>query len=345
MARTVSLTSPSSETPKETRNPSPASLSVKQATNVCQGYLTELNRAAGYHEDNPAARASITETVKELIAQETQVGNADQFHNFAVALGSGGFDALACDVLDCALQRFPMNVDLLADYLIYGIDCERFEECAKHFRTLEMIGQDDWTWRCFAFSIVYFNRLRDNLARTPEERKAYREKAGELAQAYQKYLPYEEGGYRESAKLLQKDPDAMLKVLNEALANEVIGSCPTCAFEKAEILFGRKKYAEALDAINRSLEDSFNQTQGGVNENYLHFLRGLCEYALLLQKTRSGNAVDESTVLRIYADFNLSLRELDGNYREKVKTRTENLVEETEIPVPDNMDRLLELIE
>ncbi len=345
MARTVNIVHPAPEAKQEDQKKSPAILSVRQAASVCQGYLEEITRSERYNEDSPQARASLFETVEELTSQETQVGNADQFHNFVAALGSSGFDNLACDVLECALARFPMNVDLLADYLIYGIDCERFAQCAEHFRTLETIEKTEWTWRCFAFGILYFNRLRDSIARTAEERAACRKKVTELARAYKKYLPYEEGGYRESARLLQKNPNAMLKVLNDALDNDQIGSCPTCAFEKAEILFGRKQYAEALEAINRSLEDSINQTQGGVKENYLLFLRGLCGYALLLQSLRGENPPDEQAVIRVYADFNQSLRELEGNYREKVKIRTQTLVEGTGIQVPDEMERLLDLIE
>ena len=154
------------------------------------------------------------------------------------------------------------------------------------------------------------NRLRDCIATTLEERNSYKKKAAELAKAYKKHLPYEEGGYRESAKLMAKKPEAMLKLLNDALSNELISSCPTCAFEKAEILFKQKKYKEAREAINRSLDDSINQTQGGVKENYLLFLRGLCDYALLLQGLREGQPIKEETVLGIYADFNKALREL-----------------------------------
>lgn len=110
-------------------------------------------------------------------------------------------------------------------------------------------------------------------------------------------------------------------------------------------MFKQKKYQEARDAINRSLEDSINQTQGGVKENYLFFLRGLCDYAILLQGVRAGKPVEEENVLGIYRDFNKALRELDENYRSKIKIRTQNLVEDTRIQVPDDLERLLDLIE
>lgn len=345
MARKVSIPDTAPEEIREEKKTKSALLSVKQAATICQGYLIEINRVERYNEDNPIARESLFETVQKLVSQETQIGNSDHFHNFAATLGGNGFDSLACDVLDCGLDRFPMNVDLLADYLIYGIDCERLEKCAEHFATLESIEQSEWTWRCFAFSISYMNRLKDSVAVTSAERNNYKKKVAELARAYKKYLPYEEGGYRESAKLMAKKPETMLKLLNDALSNELIGSCPTCAFEKAEILFKQKKYEEAREAIDRSLDDSVNQTQGGVKENYLLFLRGLCDYALLLRNLRGGQPIDEESVIGIYANFNKALRELDENYRIKIKIRTQDLVEDTKVQVPDDMERLLALIE
>ena len=348
MARKVSITdygSPAQEETTENRKKSSAVLSVKQAANICHGYIAEINRAERYNEDNPIAREMLFETVQELVNQDIQVGNSDQFHNFAAALGGNGYDSLACDILDCGLARFPMNVDLLADYLIYGIDCERLDKCAEHFSTLESIGKSEWTWRCFAFGIAYMNRIRESVAATAEERDRCRKKAAELARAYKKLLPYEEGGYRETAKLMAKKPEAKLKILNDALSNELLGSCPTCAFEKAELLFKQKKYVEARDAINRSLEDSINQTQGGVKENYLLFLRGLCNYAVMLQGVRSGEPIKEEDVLGIYADFNKALRDLEENYRAKIKLRTQDLVEDTKVQVPDDLERLLDLVE
>lgn len=345
MTKKVTINVPNEDEIKEEKKKGTAMLSVKQASIICQGYIVEINRAERYNEDNIVARESLFETVQELISQKTQIGNSDQFHNFSATLGGNGFDSLACDVLDIGLERFPMNVDLLADYLIYGIDCERLDKCAVHFNTLESIEKSEWTWRCFAFGIVYFNRLRNSIAKTIEERNQYKKKVAELARAYKKYLPYEEGGYRECAKLMEKKPQVKLKLLNDALNNELVGSCPACAFEKAEILFQQKKYEEARDAINRSLEDSINQTQGGVKENYLLFLRGLCEYALMLQCIRNGESLLEDNVIGIYADFNKALRDLDESHQAKIKIRTQDLVEDTKIQVPNDMDRLLNLIE
>ena len=82
-----------------------------------------------------------------------------------------------------------------------------------------------------------------------------------------------------------------------------------------------------------------------MEENYLLFLRGLCEYALLLQDIRDGKPIKDEIILNIYADFNKALRELDENYRIKIRIRTQDLVEDTKVQVPDDMERLLDLID
>ena len=105
MARKVSISDPVTEGVREEKKKSSAVLSVKQASTLCLGYIIEINRSERYNEDNPVARESLYETVQDLTAQQTQIGNSDQFHNFAVALSGNGFDSLACDVLDCGLAR------------------------------------------------------------------------------------------------------------------------------------------------------------------------------------------------------------------------------------------------
>ena len=348
MARKVTITETniSEETSSETKKKdTPTLISIKQARNICGGYISEINRSAKYNEDNPHAREALFEAVSGILYQERQIGSADDFHNFACLLGGHGFDGLACDILDRGLERFPMNVDLLADYLLYGIDCERWEQCKIHSQTLDSIPKDDWTWRGFVFGIGYTKKLRDNFATTNELRKAFKKRISDLSRAYKKYLPYEEGGYRETALLQSKDPNATLRLLNEALMSDTLGACATCAFEKAQILFKQKRYKEALEAIGRSLEDSINETQGGLKEYYLYFLSGLCKYAILFKKIKDKSDIFTDEVLDIYSDFDKSLSDLGDNEKEKIQIRTKNLIKSTKFQVTDDFEDLYALME
>ncbi len=316
------------------------SLSVKQARIIAQGHIADIKRSQKYHEDNASARGALEDLVQDLIGQDRQIGSPDDFHNFAVALAGSDHDALACLVLDTGLRCFPLNTDLLSDFLIYGIDCERMSDCKKHFETLLSVPKSDWTWRGFSFSIAYLTRLQD-FAITIEERNSYKKQISQLAKDYKKYFPHEEGGYRESAKIHSKNPEKELQLLNEALSNDYVGACPACALRSADILFEQKKYAEALMAINRSLEDANNQTQGGVNEFYLYFLSGLCKLALSMNGKLE---LSEDSIIDVYADFNTALVGLSGEYCETIRKKVQILEQRTSIRVPDNFEKLLDLI-
>lgn len=316
-------------------------LSVRDVRDIARGYVNEIRRSAQYHEDNPEARLALEDLVEELLARPRLKGSPEDFHNLAVMLGSSEYEDLACEVLDRALQRYPLNVHLLADFLIYGIDCERQADCGRYMAVLESLPKSDWTWRGFAFGIAYLTRMQD-MAASAEERGYYKEKAAQLAQEYRQYLPGEEGGYRETAKLHANDPSKELMILQEAMDSPKVGACPSCAFRCADILFEQKKYVEALDAVNRSIADCATQKQGGINEFYLYFLRGLCKLAI---GTSDNTPVGEEAVLDIYADFNIALIGVTGNYVDTIRNKTRILEQQTGVHVPDLYERLVSLVE
>ena len=74
-----------------------------------------------YSMDDDAAREDLYELIDQFLSQDQQSGDADDFHNFAVELARKDEYILACSVLDCGLKLFPKNVDLLADYLQFGV--------------------------------------------------------------------------------------------------------------------------------------------------------------------------------------------------------------------------------
>lgn len=276
--------------------------------------------------------------VQTILNQERQSGGPDDFHNFSVALGRVD-DNLACEIIALGRSRFPMNVDLLADFLIYGKDCDRLDECDECFQILNSIPQSDWTWRCFQFEIAYMYRKIDS-AKSIEERNALKKNISQIARAYKKHLPFEEGGYREYAKTYSGNSAKELKELNEAITSSSI-ACPSCAFRAADLLFNQKQYRQALEAIKRSLDDAVNQTQGGIDEYRLRFMAGLCKIAIHLNE---GIPFDEAKVIEIYSDFNLSLKGLKGEYRETVRTRTQFLEGDSGILVPDHFEELKDLV-
>lgn len=317
-------------------------ISISQAHSVAIGYISEIKRAEKYNEDNETARNALSDLVEMVLIQEKQSGSPNDFHNFSVALGRVD-DNLACEIIAFGLTRFPMNVDLLADFLIYGKDCGRLEECKKCHDTLNTIPMVDWTWRCFQFEIAYMYRLMDTI-QSVEERTALKKNISQVARSYKKFLPFEEGGYREYAKTFSSNREKELKELNEATSSDTI-ACPSCAFRTADLLFNQKQYREALKAIGRSLEDAVNQKQGGIDEYQLHFMAALCKIAIHISEHIEFT---EDEVVEIYSDFNVSLKGLGSEYRETVKTRVHFLEEKAikgkKVYIPDNFEELKDLI-
>lgn len=328
----------SSSTEITAEKKSKAIISIKQAHSIALGYISEIKRAEKYNEDNLVARDALAELVETILSQEKQSGSPDDYHNFSVALGRVD-DNLACEIISLGRARFPMNVDLLADYLIYGMDCDRLDECKNCFDTLNNIPQNDWTWRCFQFEIAYMYRLLD-LTQSSEERSLLKKNISQVARSYKKHLPFEEGGYREYAKTYASNREKELKELNEVLSSDSI-ACPSCAFRTADLLFNQKQYRAALEAINRSLEDAINQKQGGIDEYQLHFMAALCKIAIHLNE---HIAFIKDEVFEIYSDFDISLKGLGSEYRETVKTRAHFLEGKTGIHIPDHFEELKDLI-
>ncbi len=315
-------------------------MSVDDARSIAQGYIEDMKRSQSYHEDNRSAREALTDLVFELVSQEKQLGGPNSFHNFAVTLGSIN-DDLACEVLDCGLQRSPMHVDMLADYLIYGIDCDRFDRCRECFDTLCTIEKTEWTWRCYAFSIAYLSRLKTR-CKAAEERAALKKQINSLARDYRKHLPNYEGGYREMAKLLSNTPEKELKALTDAMNDPKIYSCAAIAFRCADIYFSQQKYHEALEAIKRCRMDSISQTQGGINKHYLYMLSALSKTAIAMIE---GTTLTRAEVLDIYSDFDIALQKLhDESYLNTIKEEAGILQSGTHVEITDDTARLLDLV-
>lgn len=338
MPKVVTIENSSTPEPEKAKK-STAILTIKQAHSIALGYISELKRAEKYNEDNESAREALAELVQTILGQDRQSGGPDDFHNFSVALGRVD-DNLACEIIALGRTRFPMNVDLLADFLIYGKDCDRMDECSECFKLLNTIPQRDWTWRCFQFEIAYLKRLLD-FVQTVEERNALKKNISQIARAYKKFLPYEEGGYRAYAETYAGNNEKELKELNEALSSNSI-ACPACAFKAADLLFNQRQYRPALEAIKRSLEDAVSQKQGGIDEGQLNFMAGLCK---ILIHINEHTKYTEEEVIEIYSDFDLALiKGLGSEYRESVRTRTADLQHETQVFVPDHFEDLKDLV-
>lgn len=311
---------------------------IKTANQISQNYLEQIST-----EDYYAAEASLqalTGLVERVLAQEIKPGDADDWHNWAVDIARKDLYDLACDILDAGLMMFPKNIDLLADYLQYGISCGRVDNCKNYYKTLTKIPKIRWSWRGYSFAINYLQFLWERCDSEKEIEKLQREML-DTVKLFRENLGYDEESYRCEAdiyKLLhnKKQEEVVLR-----MALEELKIAPKCALRLSDILFDRGDYEEALVQIQRGLKDSM-QTQASVNEGYLYYLSGLSKLAMI---QRDGNSFPEDIVMDIYTDFDVSLRqEHRAAYMNTMKAKAIVLIGKSGIAVPDTLEELSYLV-
>lgn len=310
------------------------------ATLVENRYLRDFSSAEP--EEKKQFLKELEDFLAQFLAQSTISGSADEWHNLSVELARQNLYSLSCDVLDRGLAFYPKNVDLLADYLQYGINCGRTEQCKAACKTLVKIPKKLWSWRSFHFLVEYYKEQM-TLATTDKELEKYQTEITVLLKQYHLQFPDDERSYDCEAEVCRALNDRRREeaVLQQALAT--LKTAPKCAMQLAVLYFDRGEYEKALVMAQRALNSSV-QVQMGVDEAHLSYLSGLAKFALLLLKEET-DGYPEDIVLDIYTDFETALRQsLNFSLRGTLKQRTIRLSIKSGIPVPPKCEELNDLI-
>lgn len=321
----------------DSQEDSSACLTLGLATDIVESrYLRDFSTAEP--EEKQQILKDLTTFLEQLLRQPQISGSADAWHNLAVNLARIDAYDLACLVLQRGLDFYPKNVDLLADYLQYGMECGQGEYCKAVCKTLNKVPKALWTWRGHHFLIFYYKEQL-LLSGTEKELERYKAEIDQLLKLYRQQFPDNESSYDCEADVCRELNDRQREeaVLREAL--EALKIAPKCAMQLAVMLFDRGEYQEALRYAQRALRDSV-QTQMGVNEAFLCYLCGLAKFAILLLD-EEANGYPEAAVLDIYTDFETALRQgLNSTYRSTLKQRAIRLVVKSKINVPSDCEEL-----
>ena len=124
--------------------------SVHQLQAMADDYLREIDA----QPTDSYAYGELRSLVSDFCNQTEVYGTENEFHNLAVHLAKSNLEDLACRVLERGLKMHK-NVNLLADYLQYGLRCGYRDKCKEYYGILNRIPKRIWTWRGFSFSIEY----------------------------------------------------------------------------------------------------------------------------------------------------------------------------------------------
>ncbi len=320
----------SDENKKNTAGKTHYSMPLSRMRAVAQGLLERIESIND--EDDEEAREKLNKLVEEMFDYDDCSGDANSFHNFAVELARSEEFRLACAVLDCGLRRFPKNVDLLADYLQYSVQCGLGEEAKKVYKALKKIPSKRYTWRGFAFQVEYIRYLMD-LTDSEKQMTEYENEIKKIISDFKSKMPHLEEPYCLEAELYDflNMEQEQIAILQEAF--EKIRVCPRCSLRYADMMLEIGEYEEACRALERGKRDA-TQPQASVSEGYIYYLSGLCTIALVSKEKRDYK---NEEVESIYSDFNLALKEFKGNlsYTSVIKSKTNVLVSKTNIDVDD----------
>lgn len=291
-----------------------------------------------YRRDEPQDAEGSEKLLNTLLAAldyaEQLVGDADDFHNFAVSISKMTSDnKKAINIIQKGLEIYPQNTDLLADAIKYGYSCGEREKCEKWYGELKSIDKSRWSWRAFSFLIDYL------LAEwTSSNQNNYTiDDILKLAKDYQTMIPDEEDAWLCEFDIYNgtNQKTKGIHVLEDAISK--FPSCPRCWLRYANILMDRGEYEKAEPIIRKMCKDI--KTVEKINASYVYFLDGQCKLQKLYNSDAYDNdEIEEKDVLVVYKAFKMALSAKD--LRENIKSQIEEYIAslscKTGIDFPDD---------
>lgn len=301
--------------------------------NISKAYML-FEQAVIDEDSNPLAAEDMLNKIMPALmnASGPIIGEADDFHNFSVAVLKRFDDyRVAMDIVEMGLKAYPANTDLLADAIKYSTNCAQREAAGKYYQELSSISKAKWTWRSFSFSIdfllgQYLEGKNYSLKNGPTE-------ALDLVKEYKYYFPNREDPWKCEEDIYSKTNNIAksIEVLREAISKHNL--CPKCWLRYADLMVDRGDYTEAAIYIKKLATNPISAES--VNMAYVFYLDGLCRMTAWQQTDEyQEEEFDEKTVLAIYRRFRKAVNHSDcrHNLREKILNLARTIYHETGIP-------------
>lgn len=300
--------------------------------------IEELYRQAISSEDAIEEYSKIYNLFDLLLQQPMFIGDADDYHNLAVVCAKQGDFDVACCFLDIGLNRYPYCIDLLADYLNYGMQCDRKESCNEAYEKL-ILKKDDWNWRAYRFAIDYLINL------TSIDCDSRDDKILSLITDFQNKLPDDEDSYLVQAEYLSKkcevDKDrndgepAFVKLLTYVTSDKSpVGRTPKCDLKLADYYYDNGvNIDKAIQLLERCKKNSI-EVQPSVNRSYVYLLTALCKMSQYYDLQIDDMEGCEALVMEVYKNYHIAFLNRRDARVYNCKNLIESFIRETGIPYP-----------
>lgn len=260
-------------------------------------------------------------------------GTADHFHNLAVEYARMDMYDSACRILERGIKDMPTSVDLLADFIKYGISCRRHTECKDYYERLQSIPFSQWNWRAYSFSIDYLLDCRTRMINSDSLAGIKRE-ALAIANRFIRNIKTEQAFF-DKASIYQafnetkKEREVLLLALNSLRAT------PKCALRLADIEFDEGNFESAVTHLRRCC-NSFSP-QPDISRSYTYLLSALGKASLLFETKKDlyDFTNDKDAVNAIYTDFHTAIENgLSGIYKKTADAVIKTIAAQSNIEYP-----------
>lgn len=242
-------------------------------------------------------------------------GSPNEFHNFSAELARNGYYGKACAVLEYGIETYPMNTDLLADFLNYGIKCNQLEMCHRIFNELDEIDDKRKTWRAFDFSIDYLLFLIEK-TNNEEEIQKFKEHALNIIYRFKQSMPNNELPYLAEYQVYESTFEKRLglKKLEEFLNdnNRQAKVAPKCHLKYIEEMLSMGQYEQVVLYANDGAAEAAEE-QEGVDTGYFFYALALAMDALWLKADKGKTNVDKDEAHKILKYYQTAYDTLDDD--------------------------------
>lgn len=292
--------------------------------------------------NNQEDRTLLVQIYKAAMHDDITGDNSD-FHNLAATYAKHNDFGAAFEIVKKGLLQYPYDIDLLADGIKYGANCNQIAECEKMLDTLFKRPFAFWNWRTFTFAVDYL--LLSLNWEAPENAAPVLKKALDISKKFQETLPSEERGYvcEADVYICQSRIDEAKKVLHHAIFEIPNLIMPQCCIKYADILLEIGDFETAINVAEKGLMVSAQQ-QPTARTGYFSYISALSKDALIHQQNAFG---DESRIRDTYNDYLVANRLLTANpiYIENIKTRTSILSVKSGVPFEgENSDEIKDIL-
>lgn len=242
---------------------------IKSANDAIEKLLNDNDE----EEENNVKR--LYEITEAILSQDNYVGLADEFHNLAVTYAKEDYEDYACKILKIGLTRYPGDMDLLADFLYYGIASGETEQCKEYYQQLQQFPKKEWNWRAFTFTIKFFSGLLKS-EKDSSKKDRIKNEILELAREFKNYYSDQEKSYLAMSEVYQMLNDRKAERGELEKAVKKFTSVQSCALRLADLYFEKGYLDKTIELLNKCICNVVNP-QPSISEGYSYLLLAICK--------------------------------------------------------------------